>query len=257
MAATNRGIHFQPMSASSSIANKAALLISCPQCNNLVTLPQAISLQAIVRCPICHSTFPVHTALPSDVPELQVVNQEHYQPQNSSQSANSRSTSVDEIRLSPDEKLPVAKALRDGARRRRHGRHHGVTIDESTEVAQPIFDSQVGETIRSTDEQTQAILAGSSPSHSLQNHGKPIYSSHSRSSRNRTAKFNTLVEVAKVVAGALLALPVSQLIIWWGLGLDPFSIGPRVGQVAPFVVPEKLRHAPPSIETPQQQKTGP
>lgn len=166
----------------------------------------------------------------------------------------------EDIRLSPDEKLPVAKALREGARRRRHGRHQSIQINENAEASQPLFDPQASEQIRSTDQQTQAVLSGQSPSLNGPNYGGHIRSSqshgpHSRSSRSRSAKFNTIVEIAKVVAGALLALPVSQLIIWWGLGLDPFGIGPSVGRVAPFVVPAKLQQPPTPIERPPAQKT--
>lgn len=49
------------------------------------------------------------------------------------------------------------------------------------------------------------------------------------------------MEMIKVIAGALLALPVAQLIIWWVLGVDPFRIAPVVQRVAPAFVPPSLR----------------
>jgi hypothetical protein len=233
----------EAMSAPSSIANKAALLLGCPQCNNLVTLPQAISLQALVRCPLCRSTFHVHTALPSDVPELEVVGQEFAAATQSPFGNQAKRMEEDEMRLSPDEKLPVAKALREGAKRRRHGRSQAVHVSADTEISQPLFDPQMGEQVAAVTEQNQAALMGRGSSRG------------GRSSRSRSNSESAWIEVAKIVAGALLALPVSQLIIWWGLGLDPFGLAPKVGQVLPAVVPEKLLQPPanPPADTPQQQ----
>jgi hypothetical protein len=48
--------------------------------------------------------------------------------------------------------------------------------------------------------------------------------------------------------GALLALPVAQLIIWWGLGSDPVKIGPPVATLVPFIVPEQFRELDAEIQ---------
>lgn len=51
-------------------------------------------------------------------------------------------------------------------------------------------------------------------------------------------------EFAKIVAGGLLAIPVSQLILWWLPGdwrRDPFKLGPVVGKAIPWIVPKSLR----------------
>jgi hypothetical protein len=55
---------------------------------------------------------------------------------------------------------------------------------------------------------------------------------------------NPTVEIAKIVAGGLLALPLAQLILWWLPGKwqrDPLELGPDVGRVIPWVVPANYR----------------
>jgi hypothetical protein len=55
---------------------------------------------------------------------------------------------------------------------------------------------------------------------------------------------NPTIEIAKIVAGGLLALPLAQLILWWLPGewqRDPLQIGPDVGRVLPWVVPANFR----------------
>jgi hypothetical protein len=61
-----------------------------------------------------------------------------------------------------------------------------------------------------------------------------------RRRRLRKTKF-TRGDLIKTVLGALIALPVAQLILWWGLARDPFSLGPTVASVAPFLVPRPMR----------------
>ncbi len=56
---------------------------------------------------------------------------------------------------------------------------------------------------------------------------------------------NTTIEVVKIVAGALLAIPAAQIILWWFVPgdwkRDLLGIGPAVSRVAPWIVPEKFR----------------
>ena len=46
-----------------------------------------------------------------------------------------------------------------------------------------------------------------------------------------------------MLIGALLALPVAQLLIWWVFGKDPLNLGPTVSGVIPAVVPADLQEA--------------
>jgi hypothetical protein len=62
--------------------------------------------------------------------------------------------------------------------------------------------------------------------------------------RPKKAKKNMALEMVKVVLGGVAAIPISQLILWWAAGTDPFNAGPMIAQNAPFLafaVPEKLR----------------
>lgn len=64
-----------------------------------------------------------------------------------------------------------------------------------------------------------------------------------RSSARRTRKSPT-IEGIKIVAGALLAVPAAQVILWWfvpaGYKRDLLGLGPSVSRVAPWVVPQQF-----------------
>jgi hypothetical protein len=57
-------------------------------------------------------------------------------------------------------------------------------------------------------------------------------------------KKSTPVEIAKVVLGGIAGLTIAQLILWWmpwtKYRRDPFQIGPKISQFAPWAVPEKF-----------------
>lgn len=65
----------------------------------------------------------------------------------------------------------------------------------------------------------------------------------------RGPRKNPTVEACKIIAGALLAVPAAQIILWWfvptGYQRDLLRLGPSVSRVAPWVVPRQF-HAPPS-----------
>jgi hypothetical protein len=68
------------------------------------------------------------------------------------------------------------------------------------------------------------------------------------------------VEIAKIVAGGLLAIPLAQLILWWLPGRwqrDPLKIGPTVGQYVPWVVPPNYRPAGVADEAPTDGDSTP
>lgn len=61
-----------------------------------------------------------------------------------------------------------------------------------------------------------------------------------RRRRKPKTKF-TRGDFVKVILGGMVAFPAAQLILWWGFGRDPFSLGPVVAPRAPFLVPRMLR----------------
>ncbi len=54
-------------------------------------------------------------------------------------------------------------------------------------------------------------------------------------------KSNPLVEFGRIAFGAVLAIPVAQLVLWWVIGIDPFTIAPKVSEYVPIIVPASLQ----------------
>lgn len=79
--------------------------------------------------------------------------------------------------------------------------------------------------------------------------------------RSKSKQPSPTFEFVKIVVGALLALPVAQLMIWWVVQSDPLGIGPEVSRTVPFVVPEKFRDqtsdATPNGSTPAGEEPSP
>ena len=189
-----------------------SLVTSCPQCTAVVSLPSIISVEAIVRCPICHHKYPIRSVLPESIPQLElVIDSQDFEVENESVDGLFSDSNNSESLLGL-EKLTVPDVLKNGAKRRKR-----VHREPQTELT-------IGEAVE--DSQAEPAIE------------KPRIRSRHRSISRKNRK---LIEVAKIVMGALLALPVAQLIIWWGLGSDPIQIGPSVGKAAPFLVPQKLR----------------
>jgi hypothetical protein len=72
-----------------------------------------------------------------------------------------------------------------------------------------------------------------------------------RRKRQPKTKF-TRGDFIKVILGGLLALPVTQAILWWGFHRDPLDLGPSVASIAPFAVPYGFRGLP-ELEPPTSQ----
>ena len=51
--------------------------------------------------------------------------------------------------------------------------------------------------------------------------------------------------MVKVILGGILAIPIAYLIVLWVFKQDPLSVGPKVGNIAPFMVPAALRDSEP------------
>jgi hypothetical protein len=63
-----------------------------------------------------------------------------------------------------------------------------------------------------------------------------------RARRHRPKKTKlTTSDYIKLALSALFALPAAQLVLWWGFGRDPLSLGPTVSARVPFVVPRGFR----------------
>lgn len=62
-----------------------------------------------------------------------------------------------------------------------------------------------------------------------------------RMPRGRAKKVAALAPLIAVVLGGLTALPVTQIILWWGMGVDPMKIGRAMPPSLKGVVPAKFR----------------
>jgi hypothetical protein len=47
-----------------------------------------------------------------------------------------------------------------------------------------------------------------------------------------------------IVGGGITGVTLSILILWWGLGMDPFEVGPLVAKHYPLAVPAKFAKTP-------------
>ncbi len=156
--------------------------------------------------------------LPADIPGLELIScadAESNSPFSSTGTADSLSVTADRP-VPVADRLSIPEVLQRGAKRR--GRRRDIVVR--------------------TDDR-ELVAEGSSLEAEIAPTDRRDYPQRAMSRRRRSTNQSSL-EVAKVVIGALLALPAAQLIIWWGLGLDPFRMGPGVGRYVPFIVPSRL-----------------
>jgi hypothetical protein len=206
------------------------IITQCPKCASLVYLPTVVSTRTMLRCPKCQNQYSLESILPSDVPELQIVTgNEPVEQRPDSQGEAVNEGSRDTIPVST--KFEVPSILRYGSRRRRSSGEESAENETSEQTAANETDE--GDSPKVSDNPVTEVPS-ISRSHRVR-----------RSSRHHQHEFdgrpNGTLEMVKVVIGAVMALPVAQLIIWWGLGLDPLGIGPSVGRIVPPLVPRAIR----------------
>jgi hypothetical protein len=216
-----------------------ALITTCPACNQLAQLPAAISIESVVQCPTCKSRYPVRAVLPEDVPELTVVSADGEQlfgpmgtgPRPPQAGMGETARAEDPPQPVVIGRLEVNEILRNGARRKRNRsqRRESPSTSQESDLVQPL-----------------------GPPRRKPHHGRPGRSSAGetwdRIVKNESRVRNPQLEMVKVLVGALAALPVAQLIIWWVMGLDPFHMAPAVRQYLPALVPPSLRQEAESEE---------
>jgi hypothetical protein len=79
--------------------------------------------------------------------------------------------------------------------------------------------------------------------------------------RARAPKRSPLASVIQVALGGLAAIPVTLLILWYGLGKDVADAGPTIARYVPWIVPKKFHPYPPLTartrsETPVRGNSG-
>ena len=167
----------------------------------------------VVRCPLCSAEYSLAEVLGQRPPALQIVK--------SKTAAETPSTDFENrAEPNPFAKFQVGQGVdRDLA-----------NFQLDTGEPQPVSDSYVP-AVDSMDTSS----AKSSESQSAEPRRRT-----SMRRESRRAEKNPLLEFTKIVLGGLLALPVAQLIFWWGVKTDPIKLGPKVSKIAPFVVPAQF-----------------
>ncbi|MEZ6094529.1 MAG: hypothetical protein R3C03_09880 [Pirellulaceae bacterium] len=199
-------------------AGSKEFVTQCPGCANMVLLPRVIAVDAKVRCTKCSRVFSLASILPDDLPRMELVDSDE-----AAELPMSSDVENVDIDVDPTRPLPVSSILRNGAKRKRRSSRSG---DETVKAKRA---SNERDSVRETRAKTRSETR--------------------RSHSHREESSSSFGEIAKVVFGALLALPVAQLIIWWGLGLDPLGIGPSVGQIAGPIVPAAIRTVDAEVES--------
>lgn len=179
-------------------------------------MPDGAPTNAIVRCPMCSHEYSLSEVLDQRPPTLQIV---------------SDSPVTEGAPLDAEEFVSADRASNP---------FEGFGAQDVAERDLAKFDlSHDGNPTISTHDPEEA---GMSKDSSTFNDPAISYSSPRRSTRRSARREkNPVVETMKIVIGGLLALPVAQLIFWWGIKQDPVNLGPTVSKVAPFVVPEEFR----------------
>lgn len=234
------------------------LVTSCPQCNSLVGLPSVMSLDAVVRCPVCGHKYTLRSRLPKTIPQLELVVQSD---------ASDDEDSPSPVEVDPTAKLQVNEILRKNAklnrrRQRRGSRSEGERrqpIDAAHSSNAPTvardstsfndFQAATLGTVIEEDPNAVGSMAwqpnegdGLKTAGDLAAYERKV-ASRSKHKRRPSRKAQQWIEIAKIAIGALLALPVAQLIIWWGLSVDPLKLAPTIAKSIPFVVPAKVLEA--------------
>lgn len=202
----------------------------------MVRIPANSSVKSEVRCPHCDNKFPLAEILEQAVPALEVV----------------ESDPVIDTGDGEQPKYVIPSQLVKGAkhRRRRRSRRSRESVDQ---IQIPSGDhnprKQGGSEFSTGDGATMLAdipsLTTVDENEDRSKSSRRDRESGSRSKRGRRSrkskeKASPLVEVVKIALGALLAIPIAYLLVFWVFRLDPLQVGPPVSKVAPFLVPAEF-----------------
>jgi hypothetical protein len=222
-------------SSQTGSSHKRDFVTQCPGCGSFVKLPTVVATDAKVRCPKCSVVFALSSILPDTLPQLSIV-EDNFSSADLSGGNRDAGEFDPNSDLSIDGKLVVSPILQKGAKRKRHHSKR-----------QPSSDQGIG------DNESKQATTTEFGRRSVATRMPMVSASRGdhRSKRKQASRGNSsITEALKIVFGALLALPVAQLIIWWGFGLDPLVIGPSVSQFAPVIVPAALHRSDAGQEDP-------
>ncbi len=124
-----------------------------------------------------------------------------------------------------------------------------------------------GEEAAQSTETREAASQSSAISHAFDEQSytipKPLKTAQRRSSsrypqrkkkprkKKKDEKPSGFSELWRIALGFVLALPIAQLILWWGFTVDPLGLAPRVHNFAPFLVPSSV-YKPAPVTKPEK-----
>ena len=215
-----------------SSKNSALIIGNCLSCNGLVRVPVNGSRNSTVRCPHCAGSFPLANILDRAVPELEII--EDAKP------TESRAFYIDQIAEKNAKReargpFVVPAQLSNGAKRRSSRKKRSVPRSSSNGAR--------SEKIESKFKASNGYAANSGSSVSKSGKSPRVKASSSSRTQKLPVKHgkNPVVETFKLVFGGLLAFPIAYLLIFWVFQKDPLHVGPKIGSIAPYLVPEEFR----------------
>ncbi len=186
---------------------------SCPSCQESVTVPVDATADCVVRCPLCNEEFTLEAFLRQLPPTLIVLDRGSGIDSGVALSIGSGIDAHDGSESSTDLEASSSNVLGPLV-------VSGTTTDVASDSV-PAFDFTPG----SADEEGGGSAQGSPR-------------------RVPRQQKNPTIELVKIVGGALLAIPLAQIILWWLVPVswkrDPFHLGPAVSRVVPWVVPAQF-----------------
>lgn len=176
--------------------------VTCPECKDEVSVPAGVSAEAQVKCPLCGVEFSMTRIARQLPPELIVMED--------SSGGGSRTAEASPFQIKQGFK--AVDSAPAGA----------FSFEEKSapEGPKPTYAADSDTTETKTPRTTARATARPS---------------------GRKKEKNMIFEGLKVIVGGLAAFPVVQLAVWWIGRTDPLDLGPKVGNVVPFVVPKHLR----------------
>ncbi len=229
------------------------ILGNCDSCEGLVRIPVNANPNATVKCPRCGETFMLGALLDQLAPAVEFVDP----PKKRSWFAGKEPApepvsimdlnSTQPVTRKPGEKFAVSPILSKGAKRKKRRRrssqraqtplsipktgkqgvsHNNGEVDIASDVEPSVMIAE-----RITEACKESTAASATP--------ETVRRRQTQLPRTKSSRSG--LEMTKVILGAMLAIPVAQMLIWWFAGTDPLGVGPVVGKVAPFIVPTEFR----------------
>ena len=179
--------------------------VSCPKCNDQVSVPSSAPRSARVRCPLCQEEYDLADALAQLPPALIIVSAE----------------------VAED---PVLAAV--GGMDAATGSHIGSEMDHG-------FGGHLeGD---SSKEFSAGLLDGGPSRESLVSAPTPAFRSGPRPKRQEKSMVGELV---KIVLGGVVGIGLAILILWWAAGVD-LGLAPTIAKVSwmKWILPPKFQNA--------------